>query len=95
MMITLSKPLRDAIAKAREDAARAGTILEAYKVAKEVQLSLPNDNVAVEDIITALVTNGCFEAVEFNPGQMVLEVVYPLPVDGGERFLQDEPRVAA
>ena len=96
-MITLSQQLRDAIAKARDDAARSGTILDAYKVAKKVQLTLPDENVAVEDIIAALVTsqNGRFGAVEFNPGSMHLEIVISSPEGDGECVHQEENKAAA
>jgi hypothetical protein len=93
-MIQLSQCLRDVIVKARNDAARSTSILDAYKVAEEVQLALPEENVALEDIISALVIHGgCFEAIEFNPRTM-LEIVFPVSAGNGE-YLEQNARSAA
>jgi hypothetical protein len=86
MMITLSERLRDAIAKARNNAARSGNILDVYKVANEVRREVPQENVALEDIIAALVMthSSRFGAVEFDPGRMRLELVISVPEGDGE-----------
>jgi hypothetical protein len=96
MMITLSRRLRDAIVKAQHDAARSGTILDAYKIAVEVQRVLPEESMALEDIIAALVIhNRRFAAVEFNPRDMILEGVISAREDDGEIIQEDPLPVAA
>ena len=63
--------------------------MDAYEVAEQVQRGLPEENVALEDIISALVIHGgCFEVIEFNPRTM-LEIVFPESAGNGDRLEQN------
>lgn len=81
MKITLSERMRDTIRAIEREAREAGSILDVYKAAQDVQKALPDENVALEDIVTALLrdTRAGFEAFEFDMRGMILEVVTCVP----------------
>lgn len=88
MKIPLSNKLRDAIRTVLEDVERNDGILDAYKAAEDIQKAYPEENVALEDIIAALMTGrGSIQAIEFNPRNMVIEIVYPVAEEEPEAAL--------
>jgi hypothetical protein len=79
MKIAISNNLRDAIRTVLEDVERNEGILDAYKAAENIQKAYPEENVALEDIIAALMSGrGSIQAIEFNPRNTVIEIVYPV-----------------
>jgi hypothetical protein len=94
MQIAISNNLRDTIRTVLEDVERNEGILDAYKAAEDIQTAYPEENVALEDIIAALMTGrGSIQAIEFNPRNTVIEIVYP--VDDEEESEQDVAMPAA
>lgn len=81
MVITLSERMRDAILKVQKEAREQCAILDIYRAAQDVQNSLPEENVALEDIITAMLSSHTmgFEAFEFDMRGMIVEVVIREP----------------
>lgn len=77
MNIYLSPTLKDAIREVLERTERDNGILDAYAAAARIQSELPNENVALEDIISALLRGrGAIQAIEFSPpAGGILEVV--------------------
>jgi hypothetical protein len=88
----LSPTLKDAIRDVLERTEREHGILDAYAAATRIQKALPEENVALEDIISALLRGrGAIQAIEFVPPAGILEVVMPgldhkrdRPSDDGE-----------
>jgi hypothetical protein len=77
MKIAISNNLRDAIRTVLEDVERNEGILDAYKAAEDIQEAYPEENVALEDIIAALMTGrGSIQAIEFSPRNTLIEIVY-------------------
>lgn len=74
-----SSTLKDAIREVLERTERENGILDAYAAAARIQIELPNENVALEDIISALLRGrGAIQAIEFNPpAGGILEIVMP------------------
>lgn len=93
MKIILSDAIRDAIRKTLDDVEKNSLILDVYRAAQEIQKSCPEDNIALEDIMTVMMTGrGSIRAIEFDPRSMVLEVVYPVGPDDAD---EDQPLAAA
>lgn len=93
MKIILSDTLKDAIRKTLDDVEKNHAILDAYKAAQDIQKACPEDNVALEDIMAAMMAGrGSIQAIEFDPRHMVLEIVYPV---GPEDAEADQPLLAA
>ena len=76
-----SPGLKDAIRKLLERVEQENGILDAYAAANKIQNDLPEENVALEDIISALLRGrGTIQAIEFAPpADRFLEVVMPAP----------------
>jgi hypothetical protein len=72
-----SPTLKDAIREVLERTERDNGILDAYAAATRIQGELPQENVALEDIISALLLGrGAIQAIEFSPPRGgILEVV--------------------
>jgi hypothetical protein len=83
MYINWSSTLKDAIREILEQTEKENGILDAYAAGTRIQRNLPNENVALEDIISALLRGrGAIQAIEFTPpAGGVLEVVMPGPAD--------------
>ncbi|MGE3871315.1 MAG: hypothetical protein AB7F74_00010 [Parvibaculaceae bacterium] len=81
MLITLSQQMRDTIREIRASAQEAGMILDVYKAAKEAQNARPDESVALEDIVTALLFDrgSTFGAYVFDSRDNIIEVVFPAP----------------
>lgn len=81
MIVTLSQRMRDAIREVQRDAKDRCAVLDVYEAAQRVQRTLPQENVALEDIVTAILSNHSmgFEAFEFNMRRMIIEVVVGEP----------------
>ncbi|MGE0237685.1 MAG: hypothetical protein AB7F09_17815 [Parvibaculaceae bacterium] len=79
MNINWSPTLKDAIRDVLENVEKDNGILDAYAAATRLQNELPEENVALEDIIAALLHGrGAIQAIEFTPpARGVLEVVMP------------------
>ncbi|WP_162918609.1 hypothetical protein [Taklimakanibacter deserti] len=79
MNIHLSSTLKDAIRDVLERTERDKGILDVYAAATKIQEQLPEENVALEDIISALLLGrGAIQAIEFTPRAAgILEVVMP------------------
>jgi hypothetical protein len=85
MKIVLSNTLKNAIRKKLDDVERNNSILDAYKAAQDIQKAHPEENVALEDIMSAMMAGrGSIQAIEFSPLNMVIEVIYPLSEEDGE-----------
>jgi len=85
MKITLSTTLRDAIRKVLDDVERNNGILDAYQAAQDIQKAYPEENIALEDIMSAMLSGrGSIQAIEFNPRDVVIEVVMPMSRDDEE-----------
>lgn len=80
MNIHLSPTLKDAIRAVLERIEQEHGILDAYAAAARIQKELPDENVALEDIISALLWGrGAIQAIEFiPPAGSILEVVMPV-----------------
>lgn len=74
-----SPTLKDAIRNVLEHTEQEGGILDAYAAAAKIQRELPEENVALEDIISALLRGrGSIKAIEFSPPSAgILEIVMP------------------
>jgi hypothetical protein len=79
MNVHWSPTLKDAIRDVLERTERENGILDAYAAAIRIQRELPQENVALEDIISALLLGrGAIQAIEFSPPVGgILEVVMP------------------
>lgn len=83
MIINMSATLKDAIRDVLDRTERDNGILDAYGAAAKIQKELPSENVALEDIIAALMHGrGAIQAIEFTPPVrgIIVEIVMP----GGE-----------
>lgn len=74
-----SPTLKDAIRDVLERTEQETGILDAYAAAADIQKEHPQENVALEDIISALLRGrGSIQAIEFiPPSRSVLEIVMP------------------
>lgn len=74
-----SPTLKDAIRAVLERTEQEAGILDAYAAAATIQKQLPEENVALEDIIAALFRGrGSIRAIEFSPPSGgILEIVMP------------------
>lgn len=90
MKMNWSSTLKDAIRDVLDRAERDHGILDAYAAATRIQNELPQENVALEDIIAALLCErGAIRVIEFSPpAASVLEVI--LPGTDGLRHLRGE-----
>src|SRR5262245_48625266 len=81
MIMNWSPTLRNAIREVLERVERDNGILDAYAAAIRIQKELPDENVALEDIISALLRGrGGIQAIEFTPpAGGILEVIMPDP----------------
>jgi hypothetical protein len=78
MNIHLSSTLKDAIRDVLERTEQDKGILDVYAAATKIQKQLPEENVALEDIISALLQGrGAIQAIEFSPSTEIVEVVLP------------------
>ena len=60
-----------------ESVEQADGILDAYAAAEAVQRSHPEENIALEDIIEALLTGrGDVRAIEFTPRRMTIDLTF-------------------
>ena len=85
MKIMLSDTLRDAIRRTLDEVEKSQGILDAYRAAQDIQKAHPRENVALEDIMAAMMTGrGSIQAIEFDPRSLVIELVYPLGQGDGE-----------
>ena len=80
MTIALSDRLKAAIRKVLDDTEANGGFLDAYKSAEQIQLALPDENVALEDIVEAMLAGrGGIQVIELNPPALILDIIMPLP----------------
>lgn len=79
MNIYWSPTLKDTIREVLERTERDNGILDAYAAAARIQRELPEENVALEDIISGLLRGrGAIQAIEFSPpAGGILEIVMP------------------
>ncbi|QIG47503.1 hypothetical protein G5V57_07040 [Nordella sp. HKS 07] len=66
--MNISTRLRDAIRTILDDVKNNHGILDVYKAAQTLQRDHPDEKVALEDIVAAIMAGrGCVRAIEFNP----------------------------
>jgi hypothetical protein len=94
MKFHLSPPLAKAVESALDRAEKDNAILDVYGLAGKIQAAHPDENVALEDIVNALlVGRGGIGAIEFAPRPpTILEIVLPGPISAsalppGDEFL--------
>jgi hypothetical protein len=91
MDIRFSDALLRDVRRVLDETERRGETLQAYEEAARIQARNPNDNVALEDIVDALIRGaGRIHAIELQPPKS-LEVLVELPAaarstsaDGGD-----------
>jgi hypothetical protein len=90
---TLKGAIRDVLDRAEQDSG----ILDAYAAASHIQKELPDENVALEDIISALLLGrGSIRAIEFiPPTPTILEIVLPTESGEGDPMGEDGEESAA
>ncbi len=79
MKISLTPALRKAVAFELTKAQQENAILDVYGTATKIQAEYPNENVAWEDIVQALLSGrGDIRAIEFaERGPEIVEIILP------------------
>lgn len=81
MKINLSPLLTTAVESELDRAEKENAILDVYGLADKIQAAHPSENVALEDIVAALLAGrGGISAIEFSPrSATILEIILPEP----------------
>ena len=80
MTIALSDRLKDAIRRVLNDIEANGSFLDAYSAAIQIQLDLPDENVALEDIVAAMLAGrGSIQVIELDPPALIIDFIWPVP----------------
>lgn len=80
MTIALSDCVRAAMRKVLDDIEFNGGFLDVYESAAQIQMALPDENVALEDIVAAMLAGrGGIQAIEFDPPALIIDIIVPLP----------------
>ncbi|QIG50102.1 hypothetical protein G5V57_21690 [Nordella sp. HKS 07] len=80
MTIALSDCVRAAVRKVLDDIEVNGGFLDVYESAAQIQMALPDENVALEHIVAAMLAGrGGIQVIEFDPPALIIDIIVPLP----------------